>query len=76
MAADEINQAGGINGRQIDIVIEDDKGSPEEAAQVTGNSERTKDRIYRIHKISKREMRYRRSTNLVHLVNPVRLFGS
>ncbi len=36
MAADEINQSGGINGRQIDIVIEDDKGSPEEAAQVTG----------------------------------------
>ncbi len=36
MAADEINQAGGINGRQIDIVIEDDKGSPEEAAQVSG----------------------------------------
>ncbi|MGH9871195.1 MAG: ABC transporter substrate-binding protein [Pyrinomonadaceae bacterium] len=36
MAADEINQAGGINGRQIDIVIEDDKGSPEEAARVTG----------------------------------------
>ena len=36
MAADEINQAGGLNGRQIDIVIEDDKGSPEEAAQLTG----------------------------------------
>lgn len=36
MAADEINQAGGINGHQIDIVIEDDKGSPEEAARVTG----------------------------------------
>lgn len=35
MAADEINQAGGINGHQIDIVIEDDKGSPEESAQVT-----------------------------------------
>lgn len=35
MAADEINQAGGINGHQIDIVIEDDKGSPEEAAQAT-----------------------------------------
>jgi branched-chain amino acid transport system substrate-binding protein len=35
MAADEINQAGGINGHNIDIVIEDDKGSPEEAAQVT-----------------------------------------
>jgi branched-chain amino acid transport system substrate-binding protein len=37
MAADEINQAGGINGHQIDIVIEDDKGSPETAAQVTAN---------------------------------------
>ena len=36
MAADEINQAGGINGHKIDIVIEDDKGSPEEAARVTG----------------------------------------
>ena len=36
MAADEINQAGGINGHKIDIVIEDDKGSPEEAAAATG----------------------------------------
>ncbi|HEY8186165.1 MAG TPA: ABC transporter substrate-binding protein [Pyrinomonadaceae bacterium] len=36
MAADEINQAGGINGHKIDIVIEDDKGSPEEAARVAG----------------------------------------
>ena len=36
MAADEINQAGGINGHQIDIVIEDDKGSPEEAALAAG----------------------------------------
>src|SRR5262245_46083012 len=27
MAASEVNQAGGINGRKIDIVIEDDKGS-------------------------------------------------
>lgn len=36
MAADEINQAGGINGHKIDIVIEDDKGSPEAAAEVTG----------------------------------------
>jgi branched-chain amino acid transport system substrate-binding protein len=36
MAADEINQAGGIDGHRIDIVIEDDKGSPELAAQVTG----------------------------------------
>jgi branched-chain amino acid transport system substrate-binding protein len=35
MAADEINQGGGINGRRIDIVIEDDKGSPEEAARLT-----------------------------------------
>jgi branched-chain amino acid transport system substrate-binding protein len=34
MAAEEINQAGGINGRKIDIVIEDDQGSPELAASV------------------------------------------
>jgi branched-chain amino acid transport system substrate-binding protein len=36
MAADEINQAGGINGRKLDVIIEDDKGSPEEAAVVAG----------------------------------------
>jgi branched-chain amino acid transport system substrate-binding protein len=35
MVADEINQAGGINGRRIDVVIEDDRGSPEEAARLT-----------------------------------------
>ena len=35
MAADAVNQGGGINGRRIDIVIEDDKGSPEEAARLT-----------------------------------------
>ncbi len=34
MAADEINQAGGINGRKIDIVMEDDEGSPVIAATV------------------------------------------
>jgi branched-chain amino acid transport system substrate-binding protein len=34
MAASEINQAGGINGRQIDVVIEDDRGSAEEAARL------------------------------------------
>ena len=34
MAASEVNQAGGINGRKIDVVIEDDKGSPEEAARL------------------------------------------
>ncbi|HSL56196.1 MAG TPA: ABC transporter substrate-binding protein [Pyrinomonadaceae bacterium] len=35
MATSEVNQAGGINGRKIDVVIEDDKGSPEEAARLT-----------------------------------------
>lgn len=35
MATSEANQAGGINGRKIDVVIEDDKGSPEEAARLT-----------------------------------------
>lgn len=34
MAADQINQAGGINGRRLDVVITDDKGSPEEAARL------------------------------------------
>ena len=35
MAAAQTNQYGGINGRQIDVVIEDDRGSPEEAARKT-----------------------------------------
>ena len=35
MAADEINNLGGINGRRIDVVFEDDRGSPEEAARLT-----------------------------------------
>ena len=35
MAVDEINMAGGIDGRKIDVVIEDDRGSPEEAARLT-----------------------------------------
>jgi branched-chain amino acid transport system substrate-binding protein len=34
MAADQINQVGGINGRRIDVVIEDDRGSPEQAARL------------------------------------------
>src|SRR2546423_12780003 len=32
MAAGEIDQAGGLGGRQIDVVIEDDQGKPEFAA--------------------------------------------
>ena len=34
MAVDEINKAGGINGRQITILSEDDEGRPEKAATV------------------------------------------
>ncbi len=34
MAADEINAAGGINGRKIQVVIEDDQGEPGKAATV------------------------------------------
>ena len=34
LAAAQINQSGGINGRKLDIVIEDDQGSPERAAMV------------------------------------------
>jgi branched-chain amino acid transport system substrate-binding protein len=36
MAADEINAAGGIGGRQIQLVIEDDQGEPGKAATVVG----------------------------------------
>ncbi|BDG60932.1 branched-chain amino acid ABC transporter substrate-binding protein [Caldinitratiruptor microaerophilus] len=32
MLADEINQAGGVNGKKIEILKEDDKGDPKEAA--------------------------------------------
>jgi branched-chain amino acid transport system substrate-binding protein len=34
MAADEINKAGGVDGRQIELVVEDDQGRPEQAATV------------------------------------------
>jgi len=34
MAADELNKAGGINGRTIQIVVEDDQGEPNKAATV------------------------------------------
>ena len=34
MAADEINKSGGINGRQVQILSEDDEGRPEKAATV------------------------------------------
>jgi branched-chain amino acid transport system substrate-binding protein len=36
MAVEELNQAGGINGHRIDLVIEDDQGSPERAAARAG----------------------------------------
>ena len=36
MAVEEINQSGGINGRRIDLVIEDDQGSAERAATRAG----------------------------------------
>ncbi|HJP95715.1 MAG TPA: ABC transporter substrate-binding protein [Pyrinomonadaceae bacterium] len=34
MAADEINKAGGIDGRQIHVITEDDQGEPNKAATV------------------------------------------
>jgi len=36
MAAAKVNQYGGIDNRQIDVVIQDDRGSAEEAARLTG----------------------------------------
>lgn len=34
LATDEINAAGGVNGRQVKLVIEDDQGRPEQAKTV------------------------------------------
>jgi branched-chain amino acid transport system substrate-binding protein len=34
MVVDEINKAGGINGRRIRMIVEDDQGRPEQAATV------------------------------------------
>jgi branched-chain amino acid transport system substrate-binding protein len=31
LARDEINQAGGISGRQLEVIVEDDKGVPDQA---------------------------------------------
>lgn len=36
MAVDQINLTGGINGRPLDVVMEDDHGSPERAAELAG----------------------------------------
>ena len=38
MAAEEINQVGGINGRRLDVVIDDDGGSPEKAATLAARN--------------------------------------
>ena len=32
---DPLNEAGGINGRKIELVVRDSKGAPQEAAKVT-----------------------------------------
>ena len=34
MAADEINAAGGINGKQVDILVQDDRSDASEAATI------------------------------------------
>jgi branched-chain amino acid transport system substrate-binding protein len=34
LAVEEINKAGGINGKQIQLVVEDDQGRPEQAKTV------------------------------------------
>jgi branched-chain amino acid transport system substrate-binding protein len=34
LAAEHLNTAGGINGRSVELIVKDDKGSPEEALRV------------------------------------------
>ena len=38
LAADQINAAGGVLGRKLELVIRDDAGKPEDAVRVAGNS--------------------------------------
>lgn len=40
IAADEVNRAGGINGAKLELVVEDNRSSPEQAVIVTRNLER------------------------------------
>jgi branched-chain amino acid transport system substrate-binding protein len=35
MAADDVNKAGGINGKQIELLLQDDRSDPTEAANIT-----------------------------------------
>ncbi len=35
MAADEVNRSGGINGKQIELLLQDDRSDPTEAANIT-----------------------------------------
>lgn len=35
LAVEEINKAGGINGQKVTLIVEDDKGSPQEAVKAT-----------------------------------------
>lgn len=34
MAADEINKAGGISGRRVELIVEDDRGLPDHAVRI------------------------------------------
>ena len=40
IARDEINQAGGVNGRKLEFIVEDNRSSPEQAVIATRNLER------------------------------------
>jgi branched-chain amino acid transport system substrate-binding protein len=35
LAVDEVNEAGGINGRLLELIVRDSRGAPDEAARVT-----------------------------------------
>src|SRR3954465_9359368 len=37
LARDEINQAGGINGRKLEVVVADDKGAPDQAVSAANS---------------------------------------
>ena len=41
MAVDEVNKAGGINGRKVELIVEDEKDSPAAAVNAVQKADRS-----------------------------------
>ena len=51
MAVDEVNAAGGINGKQVKLITEDDQGKPEEAFAGGGKADH-QNQVHVVHRRS------------------------